>query len=169
VIPAAASHAPVDNAIAVEGAAPEVLLLDEPSSGIAKPETEALGALLRGIQQETRCAMIVIEHDLALVTQVSDELVALDAGHLISEGKPEEVLAHPGVISSYLGGSLELLGSSVSGSGELARPRGRRLLTALGDGWRRSRSQGPSPWPWSTAAAWLLTSRSATGGGGGCR
>ena len=60
---------------------PTVLLLDEPSSGIAQRETEALGPLLQRIQRETGCALLVIEHDMPLITGVSDRIVALELGH----------------------------------------------------------------------------------------
>src|SRR5207245_9331161 len=59
---------------------PAVLLLDEPSSGIAQRETEALGPLLKRIQAETGCAMLVIEHDMPLITTVSAELIRLAPG-----------------------------------------------------------------------------------------
>ncbi|MEA3020091.1 MAG: hypothetical protein QOI47_1615, partial [Actinomycetota bacterium] len=83
---------------------PKVLLLDEPSSGIAQRETEALGPLLRRIQDETGCALLVIEHDMPLITSISDRMIALELGHPIVEGTPEQVTTDPRVVSSYLGG-----------------------------------------------------------------
>ena len=88
---------------------PSVLLLDEPSSGIAQKETEALGPLLKRIQRETGCAMLVIEHDMPLITGVSDEIIALELGAVVVRGTPEEVLSNPRVISSYLGGDLDVI------------------------------------------------------------
>ena len=82
---------------------PSVLLLDEPSSGIAQREAEALAPLLRRIRAETGCAMLVIEHDMPLVTSVSDRLVALELGRIIACGLPEEVIHDPRVVASYLG------------------------------------------------------------------
>ncbi|MCK4178026.1 ATP-binding cassette domain-containing protein [Aciditerrimonas ferrireducens] len=82
---------------------PAVLLLDEPSGGVAQRETEALGPLLRRVQQETGCAVLVIEHDMPLLRGLCDRLVALELGGVIAEGTPEEVLAHPRVVESYLG------------------------------------------------------------------
>jgi branched-chain amino acid transport system ATP-binding protein len=82
---------------------PSVLILDEPSSGIAQRETEALGPLLVRIQHETDCSLMVIEHDMPLITAISDRLVALDLGQVIAEGTPEAVVNHPAVIASYLG------------------------------------------------------------------
>ncbi len=83
---------------------PSVLLLDEPSSGIAQAETEALGPLLQRIQAETGCALLVIEHDMPLITAISDRMIALELGHPIVEGTPQEVISHPRVVESYLGG-----------------------------------------------------------------
>ena len=74
---------------------PRVLLLDEPSSGIAQRETEALGPLLRRIQAETGCALLIIEHDMPLITSISDRMIALELGHPIVEGTPEEVIRNP--------------------------------------------------------------------------
>jgi branched-chain amino acid transport system ATP-binding protein len=85
---------------------PAVLLLDEPSSGIAQRETEALGPLLKRIQSETGCAMLVIEHDMPLITTVSDEIIALDLGRVLVRGTPAEVTSDPLVITSYLGGDI---------------------------------------------------------------
>ena len=82
---------------------PKVLLLDEPSAGVAQKETEALGPLLRRIRERTGCAILIIEHDMPLVSKLCDRLVALELGGVIAEGPPAEVLAHPAVIASYLG------------------------------------------------------------------
>ena len=82
---------------------PTVVLLDEPSSGIAQRETEALGPLLRRIREGLGAALLVIEHDMPLVTAVSDRLVAMDQGRVIAAGDPGAVLHHPDVVASYLG------------------------------------------------------------------
>jgi branched-chain amino acid transport system ATP-binding protein len=84
---------------------PTVVLLDEPSSGIAQRETEALGPVLRRIRDQLGASLVVIEHDMPLVTAVADRLVALDQGRLVTEGPPADVLAHPHVVASYLGTS----------------------------------------------------------------
>ena len=82
---------------------PAVLMLDEPSSGIAQRETEALGPLLLRIRRETGCAMLVIEHDMPLITSISDEIVALELGHVIARGTAHDVVRDPQVVASYLG------------------------------------------------------------------
>jgi ABC-type branched-subunit amino acid transport system ATPase component len=82
---------------------PAVVLLDEPSAGVAQRETEALGPLLRRVQAYTGCSMLVIEHDMPLIAAVSDEVIALELGGVIARGTPSEVLSHPRVVESYLG------------------------------------------------------------------
>ena len=84
---------------------PRILLLDEPSSGIAQRETEALGSLIRQLQQLIGCSILIIEHDMPMLTQVADHLVALELGAVVTDGPPEEVLRHPRVVESYLGDS----------------------------------------------------------------
>jgi len=83
---------------------PSVVLLDEPSSGIAQREAEALGPLLLRIRDTLDASLVVIEHDMGLISSISDRLVALDQGRLVIAGPPTEVLAHPAVVESYLGG-----------------------------------------------------------------
>jgi len=95
---------------------PVVLLLDEPSSGIAQKETEALGPLLLRIRQETGCAMLIIEHDMPLITSLSDEIVALELGAVVLQGPADVVMSDPRVITSYLGGDI----STIERSGGVA-------------------------------------------------
>ena len=92
---------------------PKVLLLDEPSSGIAQREAEELGPLLRRIQQETGASMLVIEHDMPLLLSIAPELVALEQGAVVTRGPAEEVLEHPQVVAAYLGTSEEAINRSV--------------------------------------------------------
>jgi ABC-type branched-subunit amino acid transport system ATPase component len=82
---------------------PSVLLLDEPSGGVAQKETEALGPLLKRVQAATGCAIMIIEHDMPLLRSICDEMYALELGGVIAKGRPDEVLEHPRVIESYLG------------------------------------------------------------------
>ena len=83
---------------------PKVLLLDEPSSGIAQAEAEGLGPLLKRVRFETGCSILIIEHDMPLISSVSDEMVALDRGQFVLRGTPDEVLNDERVIEAYLGG-----------------------------------------------------------------
>ena len=85
---------------------PDVLLLDEPSSGIAQRETEALAPLLRRVRSETGCALLVIEHDMPLITALADEMIALDLGHIVTRGRPDEVVNNREVVQAYLGGDV---------------------------------------------------------------
>jgi branched-chain amino acid transport system ATP-binding protein len=82
---------------------PKVLMLDEPSGGVAQKETEALGPLLLRVRDQIGCAVLVIEHDMPLLRTICDRMIALELGGIIAEGPPEEVLEHPAVIESYLG------------------------------------------------------------------
>jgi branched-chain amino acid transport system ATP-binding protein len=82
---------------------PDVLLLDEPASGIQQKEVEALGPLLRRIRDETGCAIVLVEHDMRLLLGLSERVYALDFGRVIAEGTPPEVTSDPYVLSSYLG------------------------------------------------------------------
>ncbi|HEV7535610.1 MAG TPA: ABC transporter ATP-binding protein, partial [Acidimicrobiia bacterium] len=82
---------------------PRVLLLDEPSAGLAEPETEALGAMLRRVRDRTGCAIVIVAHDVPLLLAIADRLVAMDLGRVVTDGPPAEVVRHPDVVSSYLG------------------------------------------------------------------
>ena len=87
---------------------PELILLDEPSSGIAQKETEALGPLLLELRQELDATILLIEHDMPLIMGVSDTIFALASGSVLAKGTPREIQDNPDVVESYLGGSLEL-------------------------------------------------------------
>lgn len=82
---------------------PRVLLLDEPSAGIAQSESDALGDLLMSIREELGTTMVVIEHDLPLLSRLSDRMLAMNLGRVIATGTPDEVRADPAVVTSYLG------------------------------------------------------------------
>jgi branched-chain amino acid transport system ATP-binding protein len=82
---------------------PKVLMLDEPSGGVAQKETEALGPLLIRVREQIGCSVLVIEHDMPLLRTICDEMIALELGGVIAQGPPAEVLEHPAVIESYLG------------------------------------------------------------------
>jgi ABC-type branched-subunit amino acid transport system ATPase component len=82
---------------------PKLILFDEPTTGLAQRETEAFGPLLRWMRDELDCAVLIIEHDMPLITSVADRLYALEAGKVIAEGTPKQVTSDERVIASYLG------------------------------------------------------------------
>ncbi|HEX9889402.1 MAG TPA: ATP-binding cassette domain-containing protein [Nitriliruptorales bacterium] len=82
---------------------PVVLLLDEPSSGIAQRESEALGELLLRLRDHLDCTLIMIEHDIPLLMGLSSRVIAMDTGRVIATGTPEQVRSDPVVVTSYLG------------------------------------------------------------------
>jgi len=82
---------------------PQLLLLDEPASGMDAAETDEFARLLLRIRKSFRLSMLYVEHDMRLVMAVSDYIYVLDFGKLIAQGKPEEVRNNPAVIAAYLG------------------------------------------------------------------
>src|SRR5919106_984912 len=91
---------------------PKVLLLDEPSSGIAQAESESLGPMLRRVRHDIGCSILIIEHDMPLISAVSDELIAMDQGAVVLRGTPDEVLNDDRVVQSYLGTSEDVINRS---------------------------------------------------------
>ncbi|HVV75732.1 MAG TPA: MFS transporter [Mycobacteriales bacterium] len=89
----------------IMAAEPKILLLDEPSSGLAQSEVEVFAPVVRRLAKETSCGVVVIEHDIPLVTSLSDRMVAVRLGSVLCEGTPADVVAHPEVVRSYLGAS----------------------------------------------------------------
>ena len=87
----------------VTGAQPRVLLLDEPSAGIARAETDALAPVLRQLRDELGMTLVVIEHDLALLQAICERVIALDVGAVVAEGSPSAVMRHPAVVAAYTG------------------------------------------------------------------
>ena len=82
---------------------PRLLLLDEPSSGLNVEETEDMAFWIQDIQQELGTTVLMVEHDMTLVSKVSDRVLAMNQGEVLALGTPREVQSHQGVIEAYLG------------------------------------------------------------------
>ncbi len=95
---------------------PSVILLDEPSSGIAQREAEALGPMIRSIRDSLQCSIMLIEHDMPLLLSVADRLHALETGQTIASGRPQVVIRHPEVVRSYLGDDASAIERSDAGT-----------------------------------------------------
>ena len=83
---------------------PKLLLLDEPSSGLNTEETEVMGFWIEDIKKDLGVTVIMVEHDMNLVRQVSDRVMALNYGRVLALGTPADVQSHPEVIRAYIGG-----------------------------------------------------------------
>ncbi len=83
---------------------PKLLLLDEPSSGLNVEETEVMGFWIEDIKKDLGITVIMVEHDMSLVSAVSDRVMALNYGKVLALGTPSEVQSDPEVVRAYLGG-----------------------------------------------------------------
>ncbi len=108
---------------------PSVLLLDEPTSGLAQRESEALADLLVQLRDDTAMTMLVVEHDIPVVSSISDRLVCMHMGEVIAQGVPSKVLGDKAVVASYLGEDDAAIGRSST-----ARPKRRRRAEPLVSG-----------------------------------
>jgi branched-chain amino acid transport system ATP-binding protein len=86
---------------------PEILFLDEPSSGMGPDEAHELGNRLTVIRREFGLTMLLIEHHVPLVTSLCDYVYVLNFGQLLAEGSPDYIKNHPDVVAAYLGGEAE--------------------------------------------------------------
>ena len=82
---------------------PKLLLLDEPSSGLNLEETEEMGFWIEDIRRDLNITVVLIEHDMSLVAEVSDRVLAIVNGRVAAEGSHAFVQSHPDVVSAYLG------------------------------------------------------------------
>jgi branched-chain amino acid transport system ATP-binding protein len=83
---------------------PKLLLLDEPSSGLNTEETEDMAWWIQDIKNDLGITVLMVEHDMGLVNEVSDRVLALNYGRVLALGTPQEVQSHPEVVKAYLGG-----------------------------------------------------------------
>jgi ABC-type branched-subunit amino acid transport system ATPase component len=100
-------------------AGPRLLLLDEPTAGIAQREAEAFVPLLRRLHDVADCTIVLVEHDVPLVFELCSTVVVMETGRVVSTGTPDEVSRDPKALAAYLGASAEALEvSGPAGGGE---------------------------------------------------
>jgi branched-chain amino acid transport system ATP-binding protein len=82
---------------------PSLLLLDEPAAGLNPNETQDLNKLIVGLKEEENISVLLIEHDMNLVMEISDNIYVINQGQPLASGTPEEIRNNPDVIKAYLG------------------------------------------------------------------
>lgn len=95
-----------------------LLLLDEPTAGVAQREVEAFAALIGEVRRALDAAILIVEHDIPLVMSISDRVYCLESGAVIAEGTPAEIREDPAVIASYLGSDQRAIGRSDVGASD---------------------------------------------------
>jgi branched-chain amino acid transport system ATP-binding protein len=122
---------------------PKLLLLDEPSSGLNVEETEDMAFWIQDITQELGITVLMVEHDMSLVSKVSDRVLAMNQGEMLAMGTPREVQNDPGVIEAYLGSVDDVSSLRRAGNFSAEPPQGKiapsggseeRLVTSVGAG-----------------------------------
>lgn len=105
---------------------PRLLLLDEPVAGMNGEETEDMARFILEVRSELGIAMVLVEHDMGLVMDLADRVMAMDFGKPITTGTPREVQDHPGVVAAYLGVGDEVPGGTTTDQPAGADPEGER-------------------------------------------
>ena len=122
-------------------ASPRLLLLDEPTAGIAQREAEAFIPLLRRLHEVTDSTILLVEHDVPLVFELCSKVVMMETGRVVASGTPDEV-GGPRALAAYLGASEEAL--AVSGAPHRPAGPGRARDTAGRAHRRRGRRRPPA-------------------------